>query len=214
MSIMDALKAFARPVAGKYWLLKAGLKAGDIVREHSFIIAMLAEIGAAHGFKIWVGKVEQQYGIDVLSKKGGKLGGYVTYKTLERLGNVQNVDTIDDIDVLWIKNDRVTALFEVESTTSMTSGLQRGSNVDSAVLKYIVIPEDRAAQLSSKLKSPMFSERFDRDRWRVVFFETLKNEFTRKGRKKIVIESLVNKQSRRRTDRESRQGQLFSNVHT
>ena len=74
--------------------------------------------------------------------------------------NAENKKTIKGIDLLWIKGNRIVSSFEIEFSTSMTSGLVRGSNIDSKVPKYLVIPEEREEQFKRKQKSPMFAERF------------------------------------------------------
>ena len=93
-------------------------------------------------------------------------------------------------DILWVKDGKVASLFEVETTTSMTSGLQRGSNVENSVPKFLVIPEEREAQFSQKMKSPMFSERFNSDNWKIIYCGALTEEFL-KHRGKTDIEKIV-----------------------
>ena len=74
----------------------------------------------------------------------------------------------------------------------MTSGLQRGSNVDANVDKFMVIPFDRLKQFNQKLKSPMFSERFIKDNWKIIFFEILIEEYNKtKNKTKVVAPSIV-----------------------
>lgn len=197
MSIRDALEAYARQVPPEYWVLKPNLNEKEIEKEHTTIIAILAEMGRSQGFKIWVGKIEQSHKITALPPKSGELRQYVSYKEISRLKNIQNPDVVEDIDLLWIKNDKVESAFEIESTTSMTSGLQRGSNVESSVPKYLVIPEDREGQLLKKLKTPLFGDRFKSDSWRTLYFNVLKEAFG-KHKSKVAIKTLVDKKIRKR----------------
>ncbi len=190
MSIREALEAYARPVPPEYWVLKPDLNERVVEKEHTTMIAVLAEIGKALGFKIWVGKVEQSHKITGLPNKSGELRQYVTYKEISKLKNIQNPDIVKDIDLLWVKKDKVEAVFEIESTTSMTSALQRGSNVEKAVTKYIVIPEDRERQLLKKLKTPLFGEYFKSDHWRTLYFDALREEF-HKHKGKVSINKLI-----------------------
>jgi len=192
MSIKEALKAYAKPVAKGYWLIKSNFKPGAIEKEHTTMIALLAEIGKPLGYKIWVGKNEQSHEITALPNRSGALRQYVTFTNIKRLKNIQNPKIVKDIDLLWIKNEQVVAVFEIESTTSMTSGLQRSSNVGSNVPKFLVIPEERETQLIQKLKSPMFAERFGDDSWKVLYFGTLKEAYG-KHKGKTKIEKLINK---------------------
>lgn len=201
MSIVDALKTYARPVPGGYWLIKPNFRPNEIEKEHTTMIAMLAEIGKSHGFKIWVGKIEQSHEITALPNKSGKLGQYLTFNKIKALTNIQNPDTVEDIDLIWIRDKSIAVLFEVESTTSMTSGLQRGSNVEPAVPKFLVLPEERETQLMQKLKSPMFSERFTQDNWKILYFSSLREEFS-KHKGQTDIEKLIDKKVFRRLNKD------------
>lgn len=198
MSIKDALEAFAKPVAGG-WLIKPNLRPNEIEREHTTMIALLAEIGKSHGYKIWVGKIEQSHEIVGFGKRSGQLKQYITFDEISKVKNIQNSDIVDDVDLLWIKNNKIEKVFEVESTTSMTSGLQRCSNIDSSVPKYLVIPEDREKQFLQKLKSPMFIERFKSDTWSVLYFGTLAEAFNH-SKGTVVVEELIDKKIQKRTE--------------
>jgi hypothetical protein len=73
----------------------------------------------------------------------------------------------------------VVRAFEVECTTTMTSGLQRGSNLPSDVPKTMVIPEEREADFERKMKSPLFSDHFQKDNWTLLYFNTFREAFTK-----------------------------------
>jgi hypothetical protein len=96
------------------------------------------------------------------------------------------------MDLLWLESDEVVHAFEVESTTTMTSGLQRGSNLPASVLKTMVIPEDREKDFERKMKSPLFSEHFKKDNWSLAYFNTLREAFT-KTKANTVLEALLGK---------------------
>ncbi|MDI6733000.1 MAG: DNA methyltransferase [Planctomycetota bacterium] len=207
MSIKEALKVYAREIPGGSWMINSDALEENIEREHTTMIAILAEIGRAKGFDIWIGRIEQNHILKgILDKidKTGPLKQYVTLKGLTKIINIQQPDIVETVDLLWIKNNKVHCVFEIESTTSMTSALQRGSNIDNKVNKYLVIPEDREKQLENKLKSPMFAERFKDDKWNVLFFAALKQEFTRSSKKKLSgvdITGLINKKLQRVIDK-------------
>jgi hypothetical protein len=192
MSIVEALKIYAHEVAGGFWMLKPDFAPAAIDREHSRMIATLAEIGKARGYRIWVGKVEQSHAMPTFLNKKGTLRRYVTIKGAEGLQGIHNTQDVEGIDLLWVADKRIVSLFEIESTTSMTSALVRGSNVEPSVPKFLVTPEEREAQFLRKLKSPMFAERFADDNWKVLYFRALGEEFLRhKG--KTNIDALVDK---------------------
>jgi hypothetical protein len=92
-----------------------------------------------------------------------------------------------------VEKDKIVSLFEIESTTTMTSGLVRGSNVTGNVPKYLVIPEERSEQLSRKLKSPMFAERFEVDTWKILYFDSLRGNYKKLKNATISVEDLVDK---------------------
>ncbi|MDP2815559.1 MAG: hypothetical protein Q8O19_02640, partial [Rectinemataceae bacterium] len=79
-SIKDALETYAHPISGGYWLLNPSFGREESEREHSTIIALLSEIGIRNGYKIYVGKNEQNHKINTpLINKAGTLGQYMDY---------------------------------------------------------------------------------------------------------------------------------------
>jgi len=192
MSIIEALKSYSKPVSGGYWLIKSNVTKNEIEREHTEMIIMLAEIGKSLGHKIWIGKKEQSHRITHFPNKTGELKQYVSINDLRNLRNIQNPQIVDDIDLLWISKDKILCSFEIEATTTMTESLNRGSNVDSVVPKFLVMPEEREPQLIRKMNSPMFSNRFRDDSWNVIFFEALRDEYWKK-KGKTDIHKLIDK---------------------
>lgn len=211
MGIKEALKIYARPMSGGYWLIKPDLTKHEIERAHTEMIVILAEIGKSLGQKIWIGKKEQSHRIIGLPNKSGELRQYVTLKDLKNIINIQNPQTVDDIDLLWIKDNKVFCSFEVEATTAMTESLNRGSNIDSTVPKFLVMPQEREPQLITKMRSPMFAKRFKDDNWRVLFFEPLREEYWKKKGKKDIFK-LVDKKIIKKTSEaiQDSQTELFS----
>lgn len=190
-NIKNALEDYARPVIGGNWVIKQSFKPGSVEKEHTTIIAVLSEIGKSLGYKIHVGKVEQTHEIDSpLLQKKGKLNQYMDYKNVKSLKDIINPDVVEDIDLLWIKNDKIEYAFEAECTTSMTSALQRGSNLKSTVKKIMLIPVERENQLNRKMKTPMFGERFNDENWGVVLFDVLYAKWN-KAKTKIKINELI-----------------------
>ncbi|MBN2061122.1 MAG: site-specific DNA-methyltransferase [Deltaproteobacteria bacterium] len=187
-SIKDALSIYARPVSGGYWLLKPEIQ--QRVNQHSEILAMLAIIGKEKGYDIWIGKREQYEKDSGLVAKGKTLDEYMTVEQLE-VDNATNLDVIENIDLIWLKGKVVRAIFEVESTTAMTSALMRGSNVDKEVDKFMVLPEEREGQLMRKMTSPLFKDHFENENWQLIYFDTLRNAYT-KEKAKTDIYSLIN----------------------
>lgn len=206
-SIMDALKIYARQVTGGYWLLKPEIQ--HRIRQHNEVIAILAVIGKKQGYDIWIGKREQHEKDSGLIATGKTLDEYMTVKHL-RIDNATNQDVIENIDLIWIKDRRVKAIFEVESTTSMTSALMRGSNIDREVDKFMVLPEEREDQFKKKMTSPLFKEHFESENWRLIYFDTLRNAYV-KDKNKVDIYELINKKVRQSKEKNISdiQGRLF-----
>jgi 16S rRNA G966 N2-methylase RsmD len=173
-SIKEALELYARKANLGFWVMRDEVVAH--VRAHSEIIAILAAIGKARGYDIWIGRNEQN---DVAGgiAKPGKLGDLITKKP-KALEGVSNLTTVLDMDLLWLSGNQVVCCFEVESTTTMTSALQRGSNLPIVVKKLMVIPEERSADFERKMHSPLFSDRFVNDGWGLLYFGSLRSVFS------------------------------------
>ena len=107
----------------------------------------------------------------------------------KKLEGVTNLRAVLDMDLLWVEGEKVLMAFEVESTTSMTSGLQRGSNLPAATPKVMVIPEEREPDFQRKMKSPLFSQHFQNDSWRLLFFDLFRQTYSRL-KEKTAIEDL------------------------
>ena len=207
-SITEALEIYGRKVSGGAWMLKEEIRLS--LSRHSELIALLAKIGEARGHSIWIGQREQRdtaSGVvervqlrDLVAKKPTSLKG------------VKELGTVLDMDLLWLDGNEVVRAFEVECTTTMTSGLQRGSNLPATVPKTMVIPEEREQDFERKMKSPLFSEHFEKDNWTLAYFNALREAFTKtKGRTNL--ESLFNKkkliQSSRRKSNSAESQALF-----
>jgi predicted RNA-binding protein len=70
--------------------------------------------------------------------------------------------TIELIDVLWLKGNAVVAAFEIESTTSIYSGLLRMSDLIAMqpnlnIPLYLVAPDERRQRVFAEVNRPTFS---------------------------------------------------------
>ena len=192
-SIKEALQSYARQVGHGEWMLKPDYNQDKIRRMHTTMIAILAEVGKANGYEIWIGKREQGDPLaEAFPNREGELRQYVARTSLEGLGNAQNIEDVEYIDVLWLGGELVKAAFEIEATTSMTEALKRGSNIESSVPKYLVIPQERDDQLIRKLQSPLFGGSFEKDSWQRLYFETLERAY-QKEKGKLDVTALVAK---------------------
>jgi len=187
-SITEALEIYGRKVGtgpSAAWMLKEEIRIH--LSRHSELIALLAKIGEERGHKIWIGQREQRETVSGLVEEV-HLRDLVTAKP-SALKGVKNLRPVLDMDLLWLNGNDVVRAFEVESTTTMTSGLQRGSNLPATVPKTMVIPEERENDYQRKMKSPLFCEHFEKDNWTLVYFNALREAFT-KTKARTALEGL------------------------
>ncbi len=185
-SITEALEVYGRKVSGGAWMLKEEIRIH--LSRHSELIALLAKIGAARGHTVWIGQREQRESAAGLVEEV-RLRDLVTSKPAA-LSGVRNLRPVLDMDLLWLDGAQVVRAFEVESTTTMTSGLQHGSNLPATVPKTMVIPEERERDFERKMKSPLFSEHFRDDNWTLLYFDALRQAFT-KAKARTALEPLL-----------------------
>ncbi len=128
--------------------------------RHTEIQHALLTLGAEMGFDIWVARNDRSKIWDrtVL----GSLHGLVD--VLPTQFNEATNRTIELIDVLWLKGNSIVAAFEVESTTSVYSGLLRMSDLlalqpNLAIDLFLVAPGDRRDKVESELLRPTFKLR-------------------------------------------------------
>jgi len=183
-SITEALEIYGRKVGtgpSAAWMLKEEIRVH--LSRHSELIALLAKIGDARGHSIWIGQREQRESVGGLVEEA-RLRDLLTVKAKPAaLKGVKNLRPVLDMDLLWLEGNEVIRAFEVECTTTMTSGLQRGSNLPVTVPKTMIIPEEREQDFERKMKSPLFSEHFEKDNWTLAYFNALREAFTKtKGR--------------------------------
>jgi hypothetical protein len=174
MSLMDILKEYANKESGGYWKLKQIVTQRE--NQHARIIGMLAEIGQVLGYNTWIGTKEQASVIVETVGQSKSLAEYCKPKKLSVIGLLENqMDDLTNVDLVWYKDEQIKKVFEVENTTAMTEALRRVSSIPYYVEKYMVLPDERASQLLKKLKSNMFKEWFEKDKWQVLYYDALQN---------------------------------------
>lgn len=128
--------------------------------KHTEIQAELLQLGADMGLDVWVARNDRSR-----AWKGRPLGSM--NRVLEALPtqfNEATNRTIELIDVIWLKGNSIEAAFEVESTTSVYSGLLRMSdllalqpNID--IDLYLIAPDERRAKVRQEILRPTFQLR-------------------------------------------------------
>jgi len=126
-------------------------------RAHLKIQGGLIELGRAEGCSVWVPPNDRN-----LSYKGQSFAS----TTLERLPNFgfdENTRRIvQNIDVLWLIRNVIHRAFEVESTTSIYSGLLRLNDLvlaqpNNQIALFIVAPTGRREKVFNQLIRPSFN---------------------------------------------------------
>lgn len=126
------------------------------VRTSHKMQAMLASIGLAMGFEIWIPKADKEA---VASQMDDP-------KLLSQLPSAQFSEpaakTVEHIDVLWLLKKSIVRAFEVEHTTAIYSGLLRMADLlalqpNFLTKLHIVAPEERRHKVFQELRRPAFA---------------------------------------------------------
>ena len=121
--------------------------------------ALLAEIGAAMGFQIWLPAGDRKT-VEACMAAGQD-------KLLDSLppalfSDPVAIKTIEQIDVLWLQRNSVKRAFEVEHTTAVYSGILRMADLlalqpNFHTSLHLVAPEERRTKVFHELRRPAFS---------------------------------------------------------
>jgi hypothetical protein len=126
--------------------------------EHTKIQALLLRLGKEMSFDTWVAKNDRSKDFE-----GKPLGSFPGVRTVLPLQFDQATNkTIELIDVLWLKGNNIIAAFEIESTTSIYSGLLRMADLVAMqpninIPLYIVAPYKRREKVITEINRPTFS---------------------------------------------------------
>jgi len=124
---------------------------------HTELQALLLRLGSDMGLDVWVARNDR-------SKEwnGSKLGQLPRVKSeLPLQFDEATTKTIELIDVLWLKGNAIVAAFEVESTTSIYSGLLRMADLIAMqpninIPLFLVAPADRRNKVFAEVNRPTF----------------------------------------------------------
>ena len=148
---------------------------------HSEIQLLLLQLGSEMGYDVWVARNDRGKSVD------GK-----RFAELPRIKNSLPLQfdeatnkTIELIDVLWLNKNAIVAAFEIESTTSIYSGLLRMSDLIAMqpnlnIALYLVAPDDRREKVFNEVNRPTFSRFSPKlvDICRFISFEDLKDRLS------------------------------------
>lgn len=126
-------------------------------RESIRIQALIAHIGSAMGFAIWIPRAD----------RGGVLREWKDEQQnlVERLPlnyDDTTLRTIEQIDVLWLRRRSIVRAFEVEHTTSVYSGILRMADLlalqpNMDIKLHIAAPTEKREKVFQEIRRPVFS---------------------------------------------------------
>ena len=125
--------------------------------SHTEIQWLLLKLGSDLGFNVWVAQNDKNK--EWKGKKFADIKGCLKEMPLP-FEDATN-KTIRLIDVLWLKGKTIIAAFEIESTTSIYSGLLRMSDLISMqpnlkIPLFIVAPDERRDKVTDEINRPTF----------------------------------------------------------
>jgi hypothetical protein len=125
---------------------------------HTEIQAVLLRLGAEMGYDVWVARNDRSRSCgDRQFSEFPRMLGALPVQFDEATKR-----TIELIDVLWLKGKAIIAAFEVESTTSIYSGLLRMADLVSMqpninMPLYLVAPDERREKVFAEVNRPTFA---------------------------------------------------------
>lgn len=140
--------------------------------EHTYVISVLCTLAKKAGFKSFVGKREQREFLDS-EKKLSEIADYINLDNILTEYDDTQMGRIEMIDSVWIENNAIKAVFEVENSTDFIGAVSRSSNISAGLPKYMIIPERRINELLN-YKDSLFVEGFKNNNWRYIAYNDLK----------------------------------------
>ena len=128
------------------------------ITQHTEMQYLLLKLGADMGFDTWVARNDPNRVIH-----GKSLQDHFTLKqSLPLQFDQATTKTIELIDVLWLMGNAIVSAFEVESTTSIYSGLLRMADLISMqpnlkIPLYLVAPDERRDKVFTEVNRPTFA---------------------------------------------------------
>jgi hypothetical protein len=150
--------------------------------EHTEVQWLLLKLGSDMGLDVWVAQNDRSK-----AYKGTSFGSLPRIRTELKIPFDEATNrTVRLIDVLWLKRNAIVAAFEVESTTSIYSGLLRMADLISInpnlnIPLYLVAPDDRRNKVITEVNRATFS-RLDpplAQVCRLITFSTLRERLSR-----------------------------------
>jgi hypothetical protein len=125
---------------------------------HLEIQYLLLKLGSDMGLDVWVARNDRSR-----EYNGARIADIARLQDdLPLQFDEATNNTIELIDVLWLKGKSIQAAFEIESTTSIYSGLLRMSDLIAMqpnlnIPLFLVAPDDRRGKVYAEVNRPTFS---------------------------------------------------------
>ncbi len=153
-------------------------------KPHTEVQALLLRLGADMGLDVWVARNDRSR-----EWNGTKLGVLPKVKgDLPVQFDEATNRTIELIDVLWLRGNAIVSAFEVESTTSIYSGLLRMADLlamqpNLNIPLFLVAPADRRNKVVAEVNRPTFQRLSPPlvDMCRYISFEALRAKIREVG---------------------------------
>ncbi len=157
-SVVQILHTYANKSSDK-WVYK-GEELEKQFTKHTQAIKTVIDIGRKMSYASYVGKREQPEPIN-----GRQLRDFAAIVSLDELHLEKNIKLrVEMIDLIWLKHGKIAAVFEVENSTSFTSGIQRASNLPRDIPKIMIIPDSREREIN-RIPDPLFVDSFKEHGW-------------------------------------------------
>lgn len=168
-TISGTLEKYAYQSSGKWKISQSTVRLSTI---HTEVIRALTIAAKKGKYKVFVGKREQPE----ICEDGKLLKEFTDFHDLNILMPIyeeSRIERIEMIDTIWLSggsNVEVEAVFEVENSTGFTSAIQRASNLETEIPKFMIIPKSREEELL-RTRDPLFVESFKENNWKYLFYE-------------------------------------------
>jgi hypothetical protein len=151
---------------------------------HTEIQWSLLKLGNDMGLDVWAARNDRNR-----EWRGHRFTDLARLRTsLPRQFDEATSRTIELIDVLWLSGHTIVAAFEIESTTSVYSGLLRMSDLVAMqpnlnIPLYLVAPDERRQKVFTEVNRPTFSRLTPPlvDVCRYIAFSTLREQLAKVG---------------------------------
>ena len=141
------------------------------ITKHTEIIFKLCKIGNKMGVVTYVGKREQPEPV-FTGKTLKDVADKADLTSLKSVYNNVQLDRLAMIDCIFLKDDNIDTIFEVENSTNFSDAIIRASNAEQTISKYMIIPDEREKELL-RYSDPLFVNSFRDNSWKYILYSDI-----------------------------------------